>query len=253
MAELLNRPALKAQARELLRTAQVPARAMTALYSALVFLLKLLAYLVTAPESVSLFADILTNLAVLVLGAGFTLYCMGIRRGERVEYTQILDGFSFSGKIILLNLVQYALIGLWSMLFAIPGIIAFYRYRFALYNLYENPDLSIFEALERSKRQTRGYKMQLFNLDVSYLGWTMLGMLPALAADAYVFASVAGDLAAYAAAPTPLVQVLLCNLWSLAVTLFYLPNYQCVLLDYFDSAKSVQPGASAQDSAGAGF
>lgn len=31
-----------------------------------------------------------------------------------------------------------------------PGFIAFYRYRFAAYNLYENPDIGIFEALDRA-------------------------------------------------------------------------------------------------------
>lgn len=46
-------------------------------------------------------------------------------------------------------------IALWSMLLIVPGIIAAYRYRFALYNLCENPELGVMEALAMSKAQTR--------------------------------------------------------------------------------------------------
>ena len=66
------------------------------------------------------------------------------------------------------------------MLFILPGIIAAYRYRFAVYNLLENPDVGILEALRMSKWQSNGYKFQLFALDLSYLGWDLLADLPAL-------------------------------------------------------------------------
>ncbi|RAZ48659.1 hypothetical protein DK853_47300, partial [Klebsiella oxytoca] len=36
------------------------------------------------------------------------------------------------------------------------------------------------EALEMSKRQTLGYKAQLFTLDLSYIGWSLLATLPTL-------------------------------------------------------------------------
>jgi hypothetical protein len=57
-----------------------------------------------------------------------------------------------------LSILQSVFIFLWSLLFVIPGIIAAYRYRFAMYNLCENPDLIIVESLDMSKRQTEGYK-----------------------------------------------------------------------------------------------
>ena len=102
------------------------------------------------------------------------LYCMAIRRGERAEYLTLFDGFSFVGKIILLDIISGFFIVLWSMLFLIPGVIAAYRYSFASFNLYENPGIGVMEALDMSKRQTLGYKSQLFTLDLSYLGWSLL-------------------------------------------------------------------------------
>ena len=50
----------------------------------------------------------------MVLAAGFVLYCMAVRRGERAEYLTLFDGFSFVGKVILLNIVIYLFTFLWS-------------------------------------------------------------------------------------------------------------------------------------------
>ena len=129
----------------------------------------------------------------------------------------------------------------------IPGIIAAYRYRFALYDLYENPGIGVMEALEMSKQQTLGYKGQLFLLDLSYTGWYLLASLPSLIQVGYIYAAVFQDPGYFLADPTrvyalslplPLpVQVLLGCLWPLAVALFYLPVYQCTELGYFDIAK----------------
>ena len=92
-----------------------------------------------------------------------------------------------------------------------PGFIAHYRYSFALYNLYENPDMDIMEALNLSKRQTQGYKMELFKLDLSYMGWILLSMLPSLffTSQAILTLGFSGmDPYAALAAPMPLWQIL---------------------------------------------
>lgn len=235
-----------AQNRELLRSAQVSPKAFTAFYSAITILLNLLDYFVTQPEIAGIFVSFFTTLCGWVLSAGFALYCMGVRRRERMEFAALFDGFSFVGKIILLNLVVSLFTGLWSMLFFLPGIIAHYRYRFAFYNLYENPELNIMTALELSKRQTRGIKLELFKLDLSYLGWILLAMLPSLLFDAASFLTVAhGSISAFLSTATPLWQIVAGVVWANLMALFYLPTYQCVLLDYFDTAKASAPGADS--------
>ena len=55
-----------------------------------------------------------------------------------------------------------------------PRIIAGYRYRFAIYNLCENPDIGVMEAISMSKAQTAGYKGDLFLLDLTFIGWNLL-------------------------------------------------------------------------------
>lgn len=243
--ERIDRRRLKSDMKSVVRSAQVGARAMTALYLSLSLILSLLSYVGSARGgALSVFLSILTTLVSLVLGAGFVMYCMAILRGERAEYLSLFDGFSIAGKFIALYIVQISLITLWSMLFVVPGIIAMYRYRFAEYNLYENPDLGVFQALDMSKRQTMGYKMQLFMLDVSYFGWSCLASLPVMAESyLYSFEMVAVELGSAPFLPVLsdrqyLIWMLITGLWRIGVSLFYLPQYQCTELGYYETAKS---------------
>ena len=93
---------------------------------------------------------------------------------EEMPYESLFDGFTFAGKVIALYIVEGFFVALWSMLFVIPGIIAVYRYSFAIWNLCQNPELGVMEALNRSKRQTIGYKGQLFGLHLSFIGWYLI-------------------------------------------------------------------------------
>ena len=249
MAQQIDRKHLKQEMKDLLRTAQVSPRGMACLYLGLILVLNLADSFISIMDIglPGTFVSILTGLMSMVLAAGFVMYCMAIRRGERAEYLTLFDGFSFVGKVILLNIVIYLFTMLWSMLFVIPGLIAAYRYRFALYNLYENPGIGVMEALEMSKRQTLGYKSQLFTLDLSYIGWFLLDSLPSIVQIAYIYMSILQDPMSSLAAPRrvyaiplPLpfaLQVLIGCVWPLVVQVFYLPAYQCTELGYFDIAK----------------
>lgn len=78
-----------------------------------------------------------------------------------------------AGKIFLLELYIF----LWALLFIIPGIIKYYQYRMVPYILSEDPELPLGEAIEISKRMTDGQKGDIFVLDLSFLGWYLLGLL----------------------------------------------------------------------------
>ncbi|MBQ0037541.1 MAG: DUF975 family protein [Clostridiales bacterium] len=198
---MLDRAQLKREAKEINRSAHVSACLFALIYLAITFILQALDDYVSGdvvaymqknfseipvpqfllhaefPTAVVLFVSIAVTLLCFILEAGWALYLLGVRRGETMGYGTLFDGFSFAGKLILLNLLMTIFIALWSMLFVIPGIIASYRYRFAVYNLCENPELGVMEALSMSKAQTAGYKGQLFVLDLSFIGWLLLSSL----------------------------------------------------------------------------
>lgn len=66
---------------------------------------------------------------------------------------------------------------LWSLLLIIPGIVKHYEYSMIPYILAENPDMDRKEAFALSKQMTDGHKMDLFIMDLSFIGWYLLGAL----------------------------------------------------------------------------
>lgn len=179
---LLDRAALKCEAKDLIRTARVSPIRMTLLLLAISLVLDLLdtalTYLTGSIVGVAFlsisFVGILITLISQVLSAGYCCYCLGIHRREEMPYESLFDSFAFAGRVIALVIVKGIFILLWSLLLVIPGIIAAYRYSFAMWNLCQDPTIGVMEALERSKRQTIGYKGQLFGLHLSFIGWYLI-------------------------------------------------------------------------------
>ena len=178
----LDTGAIKAESRSLLRTGEVNPFRMTLFYLLITLVLDMInsgvSYMIDSAGGFTVlsfsFVSILVGLVALVLNAGYYCYCFGILRREEMPYESLFDAFPFAGKVILLSIVEGVFIFLWSMLFVIPGIIAVYRYSFAIWNLCQNPELGVMEALNRSKRQTIGYKGQLFGLHLSFIGWYLI-------------------------------------------------------------------------------
>ena len=138
------------------------------------------------PDAAVTFVVVMCGLLNCLFNAGYVIYIMGVRRGETMGYGTLLDSFAFAGKIILLELWRLLVVALWSILFIIPGIIIFYRYSFALYNLLDDPSMSVTQAMFLSGRQTRGHKWSLFMLDLSFIGWDLLTPLTAGLLSIYV-------------------------------------------------------------------
>ena len=66
---------------------------------------------------------------------------------------------------------------LWFLLLIIPGIIKAYEYRMVPYILAQNPRIGAKAAILLSRRMTDGSKWRIFVLDLSFLGWYLLGFL----------------------------------------------------------------------------
>lgn len=129
------------------------------------------------PHPAATFVSILTSLVMMVLIAGYNSFLMGIHRGQEMPYASLADGLSIAGKVIWCQILMGIKIALWSLLLWIPGIIAAYRYRFAIYNLIDHPDITASAAIAMSCRQTQGLKGSLFVLDLSLIGWNLLSTL----------------------------------------------------------------------------
>jgi len=114
----------------------------------------------------------------LILGGPLTLGLIGYflkkARGEQVRLENLFDGFNFFVTSFLLYLLQTIFIGLWSLLFIIPGIVKSFSYSMAFFILHDNPDIGAVEAINQSKKMMYGHKGKLFGLCLSFLGWGIL-------------------------------------------------------------------------------
>lgn len=125
----------------------------------------------------------------LVTGAftlGYTQYCLTLFRRGNPEMTQVFYGFEKFFKALGLLFMVGLFIVLWALLLIIPGIIAAFRYSQAFVVLAENPEKGIFDCINESKKIMNGNKLKLFCLEFSFIGWTLLCMLPIMIGSSIV-------------------------------------------------------------------
>ncbi len=106
-----------------------------------------------------------------------TMIYLGIAAGKKPGVGDAFGGFAhfwISFKTIFLTGLFTAL---WTLLFIIPGIIKSYSYAMAPYIIAENPSVGALEAISRSGRMMRGHKMELFVLQLSFIGWILLTII----------------------------------------------------------------------------
>ena len=63
------------------------------------------------------------------------------------------------------------------MLLFIPGYIKAFSYAMTPYILKDNPEMKNNAAIEESMRMMDGHKLELFMLDLSFIGWVILSIL----------------------------------------------------------------------------
>lgn len=81
------------------------------------------------------------------------------------------------GNIVLIMFMRSLFTALWTLLFVVPGIIKHYEYLMVPYILAENPAMGREEAFLISKKMMMGQKWETFVLDLSFLGWIILGAM----------------------------------------------------------------------------
>ena len=113
----------------------------------------------------------------IMVNAGYSFHLLAVMRGEPLSVKDLTASFEQFTRALIIVLVRSLLIAAGTMLFFIPGLILSYRYRMALYVMYDNPDLGPIECLRRSGELMRGNKMSLFILDLSFIGWYFLSSL----------------------------------------------------------------------------
>ncbi len=119
-----------------------------------------------------------TILLIGPLEIGLVVLFKNIKRNGSTKIDGLFDGFAkdFGGNLVLGIIIQIFIV-LWSLLFLIPGIVKSYAYSMAYYLKSEHEDWDWRRCLDESIKLTNGHKMELFILDLSFIGWYLVGGL----------------------------------------------------------------------------
>lgn len=132
----------------------------------------------------------ISTAGIPILGIGFLLgtplligiysIVLDVLNEKDVDFNKLFSGYKDLNRalnFVLLVLVSSFFIFLWSLLFFIPGIIAYYRYSQAYYIFIDNPNLSFMDAINQSKKMMKNHKWELFIFDLSFIGHWLLTII----------------------------------------------------------------------------
>lgn len=182
----MDRAALKARAKEL-RRQTVPHAALVTLVLMFIFYLLERLEAVGYIRAVSWGNDLGFSLTGILCGI-ITMFfeysysahwALNAARGENAQLSDLIEGFRRFGDVFVLHLLIGLYTFLWSLLFVIPGIVKSYSYALAPYILRDNPGMRPSEAITLSRELMDGHKMELFVLQLSFIGWVILSVFTA--------------------------------------------------------------------------
>ena len=152
--------------------------AITFVYGFIIGITQILSGDKDSPAILHLIGLVLFILA-LPLTWGFQTLFLGAVRGGEATAKDMFEGYNkeLFSRVLTTTLLYYVYIFLWSLLLLIPGFIKSYSYAMTPYILKDNPEMKNNAAIEESMRMMDGHKLELFLLDLSFIGWAILSIL----------------------------------------------------------------------------
>lgn len=107
---------------------------------------------------------------------GVARYTLNLHDGHPTRIMTLFSQANNFTNACMLFYFRKILVLLQGLLLIVPGIIAHYRYALAQFIMCDYPDMSARQALAESKELMEGHKMELFKLDLSFIGWHILSI-----------------------------------------------------------------------------
>ncbi|BDC93076.1 DUF975 family protein [Treponema bryantii] len=135
------------------------------------------AYAIDTASSTSFITSIINMVVSAIVDvAAIGLYIKMSRSPEPVYFSDFIEGFNNWARATLAVLWQFLWIFLWTLLFIIPGIIKSIAYSQMFYIIAEYKEVSVSKAMRISIEITKGHKLDLFIMYLSFLGWAFLSV-----------------------------------------------------------------------------
>ena len=124
---------------------------------------------------------VLYVLVLLVIGGAATLgyarYNLNLVDHRDARVDDLFSQFHRLGQGFCMQFFRGLFTFLWSLLFCIPGIIKAYAYSMAYFVKADHPEYGWNQCLKTSIALMKGNKWRLFVLDLSFIGWYLVGAL----------------------------------------------------------------------------
>ena len=117
------------------------------------------------------------GLLCLPLEWGYTVYFLNLIRQEDIRYERLFEGYQDFIRTFLMEFLYVIAVMIGCCLFIIPGLIVGIGLCMAPYILKDDPQISAMDALTKSWQITKGHKMRLFWLGLSFIGWVILSLM----------------------------------------------------------------------------
>lgn len=128
--------------------------------------------------TISSLISFLVGLLEFFLTIGLTKFMVNLIKGKEANFEMLFSKFDSSWKqTILTFLLQMIWIAIYTLLLIVPGIIKAISYSLVPYILAKGTDASASEVLDLSAKMMNGHKMDYFILNLSFIGWHILGVL----------------------------------------------------------------------------
>ena len=106
------------------------------------------------------------------------LFLKQARDGQKMQLGDMFRGFQDDfGGTFLIGLMMGIFTFLWSLLLFIPGVVKYYSYSMAYYVKLDHPEYGWKACIDESRRMMNGHKFEKFVLDLSFIGWSIVGSL----------------------------------------------------------------------------
>ena len=126
------------------------------------------------PNLLAIIIPIITLVITGPLTIGQCKFFINLANRSNPKFSDLWYGFNNILKAIGVTLLVGIIVSIGTILLIIPGIILSFMYSQVYYIMAENPEMSIIDCLKESSRIMKGHKMDLFVLELSFLGWVIL-------------------------------------------------------------------------------
>ena len=119
---------------------------------------------------------------------GYNLFNIKLMKTKTADLNVVVEGFTKQdiSRVIVMSLLKYLYLFLWSLLFLIVGIVKSYSYALTEYIAINDDKLTATECITKSREIMNGHKMELFMFDLSFFLWMLAVIFSCGLASLYV-------------------------------------------------------------------